>query len=419
MKSTGDLDGGKAWRTVRRPSDINEYAKEIREYRAQEKPGKGHGKVFVRAVIGVRALKVPIPQMATVLTCTLNNGIHFVTTPECRLASDCHIDQEFELIEHSKLEFTLTLKVRRDPHIMAQFKANAPPPTSAPQTVAPPPASKGGMRSFFSSSPKKPTKVVVSPAPLPVHRPEENLARYLKSDGTLARAFVSFKEIANRCDTRLFETTFPLIGQRLETSNKTSSMQVGELMLQFFRLPPLPGVSTSQLPQSLDECHRGLRHVHWHKMTYFEGILTQSGADCTTWRRRQFRIIGANLVAFNDVTKRVTASIDLRKATRVEDLQDPAARILSPSSSHPPYDEYDYGIERSFRVTFKGEEEILFFADSDGEKARWLEVLHALVGRIPPNPLWAELLWQRQQELGQASGISSSGLSSGAFTPKP
>ena len=28
-----------------------------------------------------------------------------------------------------------------------------------------------------------------------------------------------------------------------------------------------------------------------------------------------------------------------------------------------------------------------------------LEVLRALIGRIPPNHLWAELLWQRQQDL--------------------
>jgi len=28
-----------------------------------------------------------------------------------------------------------------------------------------------------------------------------------------------------------------------------------------------------------------------------------------------------------------------------------------------------------------------------------LEILGALVGRIPPNPLWAELLWQKQQEM--------------------
>jgi len=30
-----------------------------------------------------------------------------------------------------------------------------------------------------------------------------------------------------------------------------------------------------------------------------------------------------------------------------------------------------------------------------------LEVLRALVGRIPPHPLWAELLWQRQEEIAK------------------
>jgi hypothetical protein len=170
------------------------------------------------------------------------------------------------------------LKVRRDPHIVAQFKTNSPAPVAPPAPA--PPASKGGMRSFFSSSPKKPARVV-QPIPLVPTELEENLARYLKPDGTLARAFVSFKDIASRCDTRLFETSFPLIGQRLESGSKVVPVEVGELVLQFFRLPPMPGVPPNQLPQSLDECHRGLRHVHWHKMTYFEGTLTQSGGDCS------------------------------------------------------------------------------------------------------------------------------------------
>ena len=30
-----------------------------------------------------------------------------------------------------------------------------------------------------------------------------------------------------------------------------------------------------------------------------------------------------------------------------------------------------------------------------------LEVLRALVGHIPPHPLWAELLWQRQEEIAK------------------
>ncbi|KAH9060540.1 hypothetical protein EDB87DRAFT_1615074 [Lactarius vividus] len=400
INGAGDVDGGRAWRTVRRPSDMNEYAKQIREYRSQERAGKSHGKVFVR-VIHAKGLDLPFPQQNTLVTCTLNNGIHFVTTPECRLEKDCQIEQEFELIEHSKLEFTLTLKVRRDPHIVSQFKANTPAPPAPPPPA--PPASKGGMRSFFSSSPKKPARVIrpVSVAPVIL---EENLARYLKPDGTLARAFVSFKDIASRCDTRLFETSYPLIGQRLESGSKVNSIEIGELVLQFFRLPPLPGIPSSQLPQSLDECHRGLRHVHWHKMTYFEGTLTQNGGDCSTWRRRQFRVIGANLVAFNDVTKKATVTIDLRKALAVEDIPDPRNRVLGPSltqTSLGNFDEFEglYGVERSFRLRFQRNLEIVFFTDTDEEKEKWLEVLRALIGRIPPNHLWAELLWQRQQDL--------------------
>ena len=108
----------------------------------------------------------------------------------------------------------------------------------------------------------------------------ENLARYLKPDGTLARAFISFKDVSSRCDTRLFETSYPLIGQRVEIGGKYSTLEVGEVAMQVFRLPPLPGLPQDQLPQSLDECHRGLRHINWHKVTYFQGTLTQSGGDC-------------------------------------------------------------------------------------------------------------------------------------------
>lgn len=250
-----------------------------------------------------------MPQEPTAFTCTLNNGIHFVTTPECQLGKECRVDQEFELlvtcflyyaskaeasfsIEHSKLEFTLTLKVRRDPHIIAQFKAIGPTPAPAPPVIRPPlvaqsSSKSGGMRSFFSSSPKKLSKEKIvaqpppPPQPQPVQRLTENLARHLKPDGTLARAFVSFKDIASRCDTRLFETSYPLIGQRMEIGGKFSTFEVGEIVLQLFRLPPLPGIPQDQLPQSLEECIRGLRHINWHKVTYFQGTLTQSGGDCS------------------------------------------------------------------------------------------------------------------------------------------
>ncbi|THH30858.1 hypothetical protein EUX98_g3308 [Antrodiella citrinella] len=423
-RGTHNGSGGsddKAWRAVRRPSDMNEYSKQLKALQAAQ--GKAHGKVFVK-VLGVRNLIVPLPQQPTAVSCTLNNGIHFVTTPECTLKHECRIEQEFELLETSKLEITLTLKVRRDPHIIAQFKANAPPRPSAPPVISqpqPPPASKGGgMRNFFMGSPKKPHKVAPTPRatpppPPPVHRLQENLARYLTSDGSLARAFIQFKDIARHCDTRLFETAFPLIGQKQEAGGVIKSMQVGELVLQMFRLPPLPGIPPDDLPQSLDECHRGLKQIDWHKRTYTEGTLTQSGGDCVSWRRRRLRVIGSNLVAFNDVTKKMTATIDLKKAIGVVDDELSRNSLLSPASglSARYSDDYEspFGVERSFRLLFPNNEEILFFADSDPEKTEWLRVLTAIVGSVPSKPLWAEVLWQRQQEehanSRQAAGSST------------
>ncbi|KAH8115290.1 hypothetical protein DFH11DRAFT_1854440 [Phellopilus nigrolimitatus] len=413
MSQVGDVDGSKAWRTVRRPSDMNEYARQIKEYRAQEKPGKAHGRVFVK-VQRIEKMSMPIPAHVTVFSCTLNNGIHFVTTPECRLTRNAKIEQEFELIEHGKLEFTLTLKVRRDPHIVQQFKALAPPARPPPTPIATP-SHRSGMRSFFGGSPKKPKApkhVRSQTEPILPFVMEENLARYLQQDGTLARAFVAFKDIAPRCDMRLFETAFPLIGQRLEAPGEGGGVggtmvpkQIGEIVLQVFRLPPLPGIPQSELPQSLDECHRGLRHISWHKKTYHEGILTQLGGDCSTWRRRQLRVIGGNLVAFNDVTKRATATIDLKKAVAIEDDQNPSA------NTRRDVDDFDamYGVERSFRLVFPHNQEITFFADTDEEKAKWLDVFRALVGHIPPHSLWAELLWQKQNELAKAVSSNTDG----------
>ncbi|KAG8715477.1 Bud site selection protein bud4 [Ceratobasidium sp. 395] len=47
-RRAGDVDNGKAWRTVRRPSDMNEYSRQIKELRAQAGTTKAHGKVFVK-----------------------------------------------------------------------------------------------------------------------------------------------------------------------------------------------------------------------------------------------------------------------------------------------------------------------------------------------------------------------------------
>jgi hypothetical protein len=48
-------------------------------------------------VVGIRMGQIPLPASDTAFSLTLNNGIHFVTTPEIKLGKECKIEQEFEL----------------------------------------------------------------------------------------------------------------------------------------------------------------------------------------------------------------------------------------------------------------------------------------------------------------------------------
>jgi hypothetical protein len=93
-----------------------------------------------------------------------------------------------------------------------------------------------------------------------------------------------------------------------------------------------------------------------------------------TWKRRHFRIIGANMVAFNDVTKRAITTIDLKKAVNLHDDQEKNMRTPASHASSSSYDdEFDgpCGVERSFKLFFPGNQRISFFADTEADKARW------------------------------------------------
>ena len=97
----------------------NGFSEQLRELQAKGGSTKAYAKVFVKGtpsraagfndadsflvpgslvtVLKVKNLAVPIPEQRTMAMCKLNNGIHFVTTPEYRLGQECQIEQEFEL----------------------------------------------------------------------------------------------------------------------------------------------------------------------------------------------------------------------------------------------------------------------------------------------------------------------------------
>ena len=122
-----------------------------------------------------------------------------------------------------------------------QFKALALP--IPPPQLTPAPKSQSGISNFLNSSPKKVPRTTPPRPAVPVKLPD-NLARYMKQDCTLARAFISFKDVAARCGTRLFELSYPFIGQ---PSGGVTTVELSEIDLQVFRLPTLPGVLSNCL----------------------------------------------------------------------------------------------------------------------------------------------------------------------------
>lgn len=135
------------------------------------------------------------------------------------------------------------------------------------------------------------------------------------------------------------------------------------------------------------------------------------------------------MLAFNEVTRKVTAAIDLKKVIEIKDCHEVKATEPPQAVLRTFTDDCDtiYGIDRSFMLVFPNKQEIAFFADTDQGKSKWcvrtstkrgttmltclscrLDVLRSIVCHIPPNPLWAELIWQRHRQMNLSDTAASS-----------
>ncbi|WVQ93585.1 hypothetical protein IAU59_000660 [Kwoniella sp. CBS 9459] len=449
-KAGGDIDSGKAWRTLRKPSDMNEHAAQIRAMRARESyAGKTSGTIFVK-VLGIESLQVPLPEQPTYFSITLDNGIDYIRTPYSVLADGAKVNQEFSLVEHPNFEFSLSLDIRRDPHILKMLhEKNDPAPPAAPAkrpvTPASPASKHSGFRALFASPRKpkggrdaRPTTPLAPVAPTSTaSASRDTIVKYLSTPtgSTIAKTHIAFKPIAKNCESRVLEIRYPMFAMfkgepdrstgagpgpsssaastTTAGSNGQARKQLAKITLQIFRLPPIPGLKPDEMPQCIDECLRGMRHHAWHEHEYHEGILTQEGGDCTHPKRRLFKLIGGNLVAINEVTKKEVTKIDLRQALSIVDLnaEQGGGTPKSRMTMRPRESDEGFGAKpRSFMVEFKDGDGITFAADNDKAKETWMETLEGLIGKIPSNPLWAELLATRQKERAARRTASSSSL---------
>ena len=305
VTSAGDLDTGKAWKRVRRPSDMNEYAKEMREFRENENPKRVSGKVFVM-VDSFTPANLPVPSRPTFFHCVLDNGLHMVKTATVPLRSGAgavsKIQQEFELIQHKNLEFSLTLVVQRDGHLREPER-----PSSPSRKEPSSPTLKAFSRLF--TSPKKQAakreqqeREEAAELAAQAARAEPMIA-YINREGAFGRTNVVFDKVASECHGRCLVLELPVYGVNNATSTMSgpSSMASrsvrsmfdadftrnlnkvrGTLRLKLFYLPPMPNMPKTKMPENLGECIRGMQSASWHRAApWLEGTLTQLGGDCT------------------------------------------------------------------------------------------------------------------------------------------
>ena len=228
-------------------------------------------------------------------------------------------------VESPNFEFSLSLDIRKDPHIIKALhdKTSAPAP-ARPTSLLPmsgretPSSPHRGIRALFGS-PRKPrpkSEMVAqnggfmsgstnsrAATPLPVAAPpKDTIAKYLIDDKspTIGKTHIAFAPIAKNCQAKVLEMRYPVFamfkssdaaqaGRARGSSHQpaqvvgeeTQRPMIGKITLQIFRLPPLPGLSPDEMPQCIDEALRGMRHHAWHEHEYHDGILTQDGGDCS------------------------------------------------------------------------------------------------------------------------------------------
>lgn len=287
----------------------------------------------------------------------------------------------------------------------------------------------GGFRSglkAFLSSPKKtrPASSQSQPKMTAVQQqPAAPILDHLSQSGELCSVVIRMEQLFDQCTGQRLKTLFPCTPA--SRANRVMK-NIADIEIQLFHLPPLPRVSPNELPQSIEECLTGLEKAERYDRILYEGVLTQQGADCPTWRRRQMRLQGSRLIAFNEITHKPHAIIQISQAVALEDPDDqvdvegtpsvkdgastksttttttttrPLRQIQHKRTLSLEDDDDPYSIRpHSFKVLFEDDSLISFFADTAPEKTRWIRMLKPLIkgGKNAKlsgaPPLWAQEL---------------------------
>ncbi|POW19522.1 hypothetical protein PSHT_04565 [Puccinia striiformis] len=420
----GDVATNRNWRNLRKVSDINQHAAQLKAFWAQNDNVNKIGRVFIKmSKLAFRGL--PLSQKPVYFQVVIDNGLHKVKTPFYKLEPEVSIGVEFELVRAKKLEFSLAFSVPLNEPRNAHLQPPPPPQPASPPRPVPQvipqsiPQSPKRLFGFFGASSKRSAKhqqqvrqeqqqqqqlqilerqraaldrqLHARPAPHP-------LVGLLDRNHVLATAIVNFEQYAHGCLGKWKQAVVPCMSALEDPVKAEMQMRrtftgpIGEVSLEFLSLPPIPKLPNATIPNSGSECLKGLKIAEWWQEVWHEGVLSQLGADCQTWRRRTFKATGGSLFAYNDIMKKLSAEIRLTEVVSLQDCgsadgnenEEPRHSTINDQGEIlPPF---------TFRLVFKDGSEILFHADNQTEFKRWKNVLRQLLGKIQPLPAWAELL---------------------------
>ncbi|WAR58179.1 hypothetical protein PtB15_5B411 [Puccinia triticina] len=418
----GDVAANRNWRKLRKVSDINQHAAQLKAFWAQNDNVNKIGRVFIKmSKLVFRGL--PTSQPPAHFQVVIDNGLHKVRTPFYKLEPEVTIGVEFELVRAKKLEFSLAFCIPLNEPLNAHLKPPIPPqPVSPPRPVSQAfpqavPQSPKRLFGFFGASSKRSSKhqqqmlqekqqqiqmmereKAALARQLAARAAPHPLVGLLDRNHVLATALVNFEQYAQECLGKWKHAVVPCMSALEDPvkaemqMRRTFSGPIGQVSLEFLSLPPIPKLPNATIPNSGSECLKGLKIAEWWQEVWHEGVLSQLGADCLTWRRRTFKATGGSLFAYNDIMKKLSAEIRLTEVVSLQDCgnenvdeneQPKQSTINDQGEILPPF---------TFRLVFKDGSEILFHADNQTEFKRWKNVLKQLLGKIQPLPAWAELL---------------------------
>ncbi|OLL24427.1 hypothetical protein NEOLI_003543 [Neolecta irregularis DAH-3] len=318
---------------------------------------------------------------------TTNSNIsrRYVKNSSCKLALD---DLEFML--------TLQVKVEKQPVL----------PIS-------PSKSKQSAFSRVFSSPKKTKKLQEQEAAAIQH--QQPLHGIVGNDGSFARVYVSLDTYKDSAFGRPYSTEVTLMNEwatdveiqygckpKLPLKiTRRRPYKIGKLDLQMLYMPPAPRKTPP--PRSLAACIKEMQTTEWYSQLLCEGHLSQQGGDCSTWRRRYFKLVGPKLYAFHEASRTLRAAISLTKATGLYDDKNRLAQAEGSrrTSAFAEQEEGYMYVEEGFRIRFFDGEVIDFYAESEADKERWMKALGQIIcyGKIPEKAAWAEIVLQREARL--------------------